>query len=230
MSLTVDDVSVVRPSDFKMKLEEKRTYRIAFLWLDEKGKVLIEPVKFYRRFDKEPIPEEQRIKVNFRDEGLSEELSKKVEEICGEVKERYVTPVLIYLTDNNGEVRKSAIGDYDLKLWVFGLDTLSQIKNISKKYNLGEIDISMTCKDTYYNVSLLPERDCIFRGQDKDKFDRSKIKSDYEAAMKHLKDVVAVKLQEHQIRAALKLQSYEVSEDDGYSVATSTYDHDDLPF
>jgi hypothetical protein len=226
------DVETRKGREFKADFEEGCHYRVAFPWLAENGQIFIEAVEFHRRFDSDDVPESERIRVSFRlPEGVSDEVRRKIEKVCGSSKVRYVTPVLIYTTQKSGEVVKSAIGAYELKLWVFAGDALRQLQGIHSDFPLGKIDVDLFCKDRFKNVQLIPKSGSLLHSKEYGgMFDKEKLGEELKVLIGSIKDAVALEYSEVQILYMLGIDRGDSGVGGGDEFSGNNIDDDDVPF
>lgn len=178
----------------KMKLREGDTYRIAFPWCNSEGKLRIEGVRYFSRFDDDKtsnLPESERIKVRFQ-VTEDEELNAIAEQVCGAPVIRYVTPVLVYEADSAGKVSSSSMGKYKIEAWVFADQALTDLKTINAEWGITTIDVSMKVKDPYLNVTLTPLKNCYYKSGDyAASFDKVAIQRDVDTMAKNIQSIVA---------------------------------------
>jgi hypothetical protein len=157
----IDDIDVSSDVPEKFKVESKdATYRIAFPLLKSNGKVAIVPVSFYTFEDddgdwhKIPVPRKE-------DGSVNEELNKQLAIHCGEVKTRWVTIILKYITKKDGKV--STLSAYDLLALPLAKKQVRALKNISEEYPLSEYDVKVSSDNPDFNdFSFVPSGKALY--------------------------------------------------------------------
>jgi hypothetical protein len=81
-------------------------------------------------------------------------------------KKRIATPVILWPTDNKGNLDKArlASGDCEVKVWIFSSDKYSSLKQIHAEFPFGQHDITLNCTDTQYQkMTFSPCKENLFR-------------------------------------------------------------------
>lgn len=123
----------------KFKFDANFKYRIGFPYLKDTpdGKKLnIARVGYF--------PFNESLKKSFL-VTTDAETNEKARKIMGDVKYRFVTPIIVYKTDSAGKLASPA--SYDIVPFVFSNDTLKSLQDINLEWNLAEADVYVRIKD-----------------------------------------------------------------------------------
>ena len=138
----------------KAKFRQDWTYLVGFPNVDN-DEVLIRRVEYYKWNNERKIP------------GFivpaNEDLKRKADLVMGQIQTRWVTPIIIYRSDNQGNVIMDPF-DYEILPFVMDKKKLSALKSINVTYPLGSVDIKITCQgEQYQDLIFLPMKNCIWR-------------------------------------------------------------------
>jgi len=139
----------------KFKAEKGKKYRLGFPLLNENGKVRIDRVYYFDKFENKEggIKIKTIIPKDCTDDQIDQIISK-----LGEPKYRYVTPVIVYGTDNNGVIQKPL--SYKIVPLVIADGILADLSSINDEFPLSDHDITVSLKEgtdpKYQNLSIFP--------------------------------------------------------------------------
>jgi len=157
---TLDEVEPERRTVEKFKAEPNHKYRIGFPLLNENGKVRIDRVFYFNRFD-------DNFKGKFIvPEDCDEETFGKFIEVLGEPIYRYVTTIVVYGTEKDGRLIKPI--NFKVLPFVFADGILADLKAINEEFPLAEHDLLVSLKEgtdpKYQNLTILPtNKEAVWR-------------------------------------------------------------------
>lgn len=154
---TVEVKSGILP---KFKVEKDTKYRIGFPLLNANGRVKIKAVDF---FTYEPDEEKYSAWVATGDP----EVDAKAKAAGAELKTRYVTAVVVYRTNKQGQPLNPLT--WEVIAMVMDPRKLASLKEINAEWDLATVDVSVTTDNPKYQYhSYTPLKTAIFRLKDGD--------------------------------------------------------------
>lgn len=157
-----EDITTTKSSEsapkFSMKNKGDKA-RIAFPLTKQNGAIVQKPVHFFQYSDNETkkwakffVPENKDSKAY--------ELALRV---CGEPITAYVTPVVVYATNDKGAIVASPV-DYNIVAMILRGKRLERLKTICSEYNLRDYDLIATCDEPkFQDISFMTTSVCAFR-------------------------------------------------------------------
>lgn len=85
----------------------------------------------------------------------------------GDPKERFGTKILVYGTNNSGEL--AAPVKVSVQGWIFGSDKFIDLRQLQKEWGaLNKLDLMVSCTDkTFQTFKFVPARECFWRKSEK---------------------------------------------------------------
>lgn len=157
---SLDEVEPEKRNVEKFKAEPNHKYRIGFPLLNENGKVRIDRVFYFNRFD-----DNFKGKFIVPDDCDEETLAKFIE-VLGEPIYRYVTAIVVYGTEKDGKLIKPV--SYKVLPFVFSDGILADLKSINEEFPLSNHDLLVSLKEgtdpKYQNLTILPtSKEAVWR-------------------------------------------------------------------
>lgn len=157
-----EDITTTKSSEgapkFSMKNKGDRA-RIAFPLTKSNGAVVQKPVHFFQYSNNETkkwakffVPEDKESKAY-----------QMALRVCGEPLTAYVTPVVVYSTNDKGAIVASPV-DYSIVAMVLRGKRLERLKTICSEFNLRDMDLIANCDEPkFQDISFTPLNVCAFR-------------------------------------------------------------------
>jgi hypothetical protein len=150
--LDIDAVEVNKPLD-KFKFKQGQKYRVTFPLLNKNGKVRIDRVYYFNKF--EDREGGIKIKAIVPEDCTDDQLDKIIAKL-GDPVARYVTPICVYTIDG---ATKKVVG-HQVVPFVFADGTLADIKAINEEFPIAECDLIISLKEgtkeIFQNLVILP--------------------------------------------------------------------------
>lgn len=152
MDLTFDDDIQINSLEKLPKLKKEETARIGFVLFNEKGAPLIKMSHYFY---------DGASKKLFLAPKNKEVLAHVINKL-GEPKIRFGTPVILYQTDQYGNL--PAQWSYAIHAFVFSTDKFPILKSLHKEWGFDSHDVLMTCTESeYQKLSMNIARECLWR-------------------------------------------------------------------
>ena len=183
----------------KAKFAMGRTARIHFPYVNpDTGEVLTRRVEFYKWDNNRFIggffvPPDTALQA-------------KLTAILGPPQVRWVTPVLIYKTDDNGNINPKS---FDFQVTVLTMDSkkVVLIKGMAADYKLSNTDFKVMCQDEKFQaLQFMPLNQCVIRelmNKDTSGATAAKVKEGLESVLPLMHETIALMPTEEDIHRAL---------------------------
>lgn len=151
---SLDTLEVRNKRVEKARFEENRKYRIGFPWVDSNGNIQVKAVQFYK-FN-------EALRRGFL-VPTDPDLRRKSDKVMGNPEVRYVTPIIIYRTQPNGELYKGEL-DFEIMPLVMDARKVAKIKEVHQLHSLVSNDLRVTCiGEKYQDLEFIPVPPSIWK-------------------------------------------------------------------